>query len=353
MKPLRLALFAATLSAQSIPVVPVVSKAATRTAEVPGELLPYLSVSIHAKVAGYVEHVLVDRGSVVKKGDPLIELSAPEMKAQIAESESKLKSAESDRLQAVAQLEATRSTADRLKEASKTPGAIAGNELILADKQVEAAAALVRSREQAASSIKALIESQKELQSYLKIAAPFDAVVTERMIHPGALATTDLALLRLEQVSRLRLVVPVPEEDIAGIANGASVAFHVPAFPERSYSGTVSRIAHALDPKTRTEAVELDVANRDGSLAPGMYPSVRWPIRGNKPTLWVPKTSVVRTTERVFVIRDNEGKAQWVDVRTGASDGDLIEVSGDLKKADRVVRRATDEIRDGAALRTQ
>ena len=133
-------------------------------------------------------------------------------------------------------------------------------------------------------------------------------------------------------------------------ASGASVPFHVPAYPERKYTGTVARIAHALDPKTRTMAVELDVFNRDGSLAPGMYPAVAWPVRSSHPALFVPRTSVVTTTERTFVVRNHDGRAQWVDVKKGAADGDLIEVIGNLHPGDMVVRRATDEVREGAAI---
>jgi RND family efflux transporter MFP subunit len=151
-------------------------------------------------------------------------------------------------------------------------------------------------------------------------------------------------------VSRLRLVVPVPEEDVSGIASGAAVPFQVPAWPERNFSGTIARVSRTLDPKTRTMAVELDVTNRDGALAPGMYPAVKWPVRRSHPALFVPKTGVVTTTERTFVIRDQGGRAEWVYVKKGFADGDLIEVVGALKAGDRVVRRATDEIRDGSPL---
>ena len=99
-------------------------------------------------------------------------------------------------------------------------------------------------------------------------------------------------------------------------------------------------------------AVELDVANPDGTLAPGMYPTVKWPVRRTRPALYVPRTSVVTTTERTFVVRSQNGRAQWVDVRKGAAEGDLVEVLGDLKAGDLVVRRATDELRDGAPLKT-
>jgi RND family efflux transporter MFP subunit len=331
---------------------PVVSKAISRTIELPGEFQPFLSVSLHAKVPGYVDRVLVDRGSDVRQGQLLVELSAPEIAAQIAEAESKVLAAESDRLQAEAQLAAAQSTYGHLKMAAETPGAVAGNELTQVEKQIEAAQALVRSREQAIRAAQAAVRAHKDMQAYLRITAPFDGVVTDRLVHPGALVgpASDAVLLVIQQVSHLRLVVAVPEEDIGGIAIGARVEFRVPAYPEKTYSGSVARVAHALDPKTRTMPVELDVVNRDDSLSPGMYPTVKWPVRRSRPAIFVPKTSVVTTTERTFVVRDRNGRAEWVDVRKGSSDGDLIEVTGSLQAGDLVVRRATDEMREGAAL---
>jgi membrane fusion protein, multidrug efflux system len=340
--------------AQTGELAPVVSKPVSRTVDLPGEVLPFLTVSLHARVAGYVERVLVDRGSIVKQGNLLVELSAPEMTAQIAEAQSKVQATEADRLQADAQLSAAQSTYDGTKTAAATPGAIAGNELVLAEKQVEAAKALLNSRQQASRAAESAVRALSDLQAYLKITAPFDGVVTDRLVHPGALVGpgNDIALLVIQQVSHLRLVVPVPEEDVSGIANGSSVPFHVPAYPERSYSGKIVRISHALDQKTRTMAVELDVMNRDSSLAPGMYPTVKWPVRRARPALFAPKTSVVTTTERTFVIRNQRGRAEWVDVKKGAAEGDLVEVIGNLKPGDMVVRRATDEIRDGTPLQT-
>ncbi|MGA3077391.1 MAG: efflux RND transporter periplasmic adaptor subunit [Bryobacteraceae bacterium] len=339
----------APLCAQTVDLVPVVSKPITRTIDLPAEILPYLTVSLHAKVPGYVERVLVDRGSIVKQGDLLAELSAPELKAQIAEGESKVQAAESEKLQAQAQLAAAESTYAGLRKAAETPGAVAGNEVVQLQKQVEAAQSLVRARDQASQAAAAALRAQKDMEAYLKIAAPFDGVVTDRLVHPGALVGpgADPVLLVIQQISRLRLVVPVPEEDLGGMVRGASISFRVPAYPDRAYTGTVARIAHALDPKTRTMPVELEVVNRDGTLAPGMYPSVKWPVRREHPALFVPKTSVVTTTERTFVIRARGGRAEWVDVKKGAAGVDLIEVSGALAAGDRVVRRGTDELRDG------
>jgi membrane fusion protein, multidrug efflux system len=337
---------------QGIDLAPVVSKPISRTVELPGEILPFLVVSLHAKVPGYIERVLVDRGSVIKEGELLVQLSAPEMTAQLGEAQSKVQAAEADRLQAEAQLAAAEATYDRMKTASQTPGAIAGNELTQSEKQRDAAQALVASRRQAAQAIQAAVRNLQDLQAYLKITAPFDGVVTDRMVHPGALVGpgNDVALLLIQQVSHLRLVVPVPEEDVSGIVSGAGVQFQVPAWPERTYSGAIARISHALDPKTRNMNVELDVVNRDGSLAPGMYPSVKWPVRRSRPSLLVPGTSVVATTERTFVIRDQDGRAGRVDVKKGVVDGDLVEVTGNLKPGEMVVRPATDEIREGTRI---
>ena len=337
----------------NVQLVTVVARDLSRTIDLPGEFAPFLTVSLHAKVPGYVERISVDRGSIVKQGDLLVELAAPEMQARIAEAEYRVQAAEADRLQAEAQLAAAQAVNDRLKKASETPGAVAGNELVQAAKQVEAAQALVRSREQAGRAAEATLRTEKDLEAYLRITAPFDGVISDRLVHPGALAGpgNDVALLVLQQISRLRLVVPVPEEDTGGIVSGAKVDFQVPAYPDRKFSGTVARIAHALDQKTRTMPVELDVVNRNGLLSPGMYPSVHWPVRQTRPVLLVPKTSVVTTTERTFVIRDQSGRSEWVDVKTGAADGDLIEVIGNLRSGEQVILRATDEIREGAALR--
>ncbi len=335
----------ALLPSQMGDLAPVVSRQISKIADLPGELLPFLSVSLHAKVPGYVERILVDRGTAVREGQLLAELSAPEMDARIAEAESKVQAAESERLQSEAQLAAAQSTYDRLKKAAETPGAIAGNELTQMEKQVEADRALVQSRRQEGLAAEAAVQGQKQLQAYLKITAPFDGMVTERLVHPGALvgAGSGSVLLVIQQLSQLRLVVAVPEEYVSGVQQGSKVVFQVPAQPERTFSGTVARVSHSLDKATRTMAVELDVLNRDGALAPGMYPTVKWPVRRSRPGLFVPRTSVVTTTERTFVVRIRNSRTERVDVRKGAADGDLLEVLGDLKPGDLVVRHATDE----------
>jgi RND family efflux transporter MFP subunit len=283
-------------------------------------------------------------------------LEAPEMLAQIVEAQSKVLALGLQRAEAEAKLAAAQGTYERLKAASATPGVVAENDVVLAQKTAEAAQSLVRSYESSIKAAQAQVQAVEDLGQYLQITAPFDGIITERNVHPGALVgpgAGSMPLLRLHQVSRLRLVVAVPEALVGGIVKGARVTFTVPAFPGEQFSGTVSLLAHDLDAKTRSMAVELDVRNPDLRLAAGMYPELQWPVRRPQPSLLVPPTSIVTTTERTFVIRVNNGVAEWVNVGRGARVGDLIEVFGALKDGDTIVRRGTDEIREGTKVRPQ
>ena len=346
-------LLSAAASHAQVELVAVKSATPERKAPLTGEFFPYESVQVTARVTGYIERVAVDRGSRVKKGDLLAVLSAPEMLAQLAEAEARVQTIDSQRAEAEARLVAAQSTYERLKAASATPGAVAGNELTIAEKSVTAGQALVGSFEASKRSAQAAVNAIKDLQGYLRVTAPFDGIITERYVHPGALASaTSGPLFKLEQQSRLRLVVAVPENVTGGMPRRGSVPFTVQAYPGETFQGTIARVPNSIDPKTRTMPVELDVNNSRGRLAPGMFPDVSWPVKKGAPSLLVPPTAVVTTTERTFVIRANHGKAEWVNVKRGATAGDLIEVMGNLAEGDRVVRRATDEIRDGSPLST-
>jgi RND family efflux transporter MFP subunit len=160
-------------------------------------------------------------------------------------------------------------------------------------------------------------------------------------------------MFRLEQVDRLRLVTAVPESLVAGVRRGARVSFSVSAFPGEKFTGVVSRPAFSVDPKTRTMPVELDVSNPGSRLAPGMYAEVAWPQNRGRSSLLVPPRAIKATTERVFVVRVTNGVAEWVDVRRGAADGPLVEVFGDLKPGDKILERATDEVRPGTKVVAQ
>ena len=339
--------------ANKIAMVKVESRSLSRTVPLTASLSPYLQTDVEARVPGYVERVLVDRGSKVRRGQVLLILSAPEMGAQTSASEARFDQAEADVAQAKAAAAGAASTYERLLEAAKTPGAVAGNELIQAQKQKEATEAVIQAREASAKAASSQLRSTKEMQAYLRVIAPFDGMITERLVHPGMMvaAGSHQALLRLQQTSHLRLIVPVPETYVGNLSRGKQVDFHVPAHPAKTYSGVIARIPDSLDAQSRSMMVELEVLNVDSSLAPGMYPTVDWPLSTGENVLFVPSSSVVTTTARTFVIASIDGKAHWINVRKGAAAGEQVAIRGEVNAGQMVVKVATDEIREGTQLR--
>lgn len=334
--------------------VQVASRRLDMTISLPGELQPFEEVRVFPRVSGFVKWIGVDRGSRVKKGELIAVLSAPEIVAQKAEAEAKLMSAENQRIAAEAKLHADESTYQRLKAASNTPGVISDEELETAEKAAEADRARMVALRNTADAARANLSSAVEMEGYLRITAPFDGVVTKRNVHPGALvgpgSGTQPSMLRIEQVSHLRLIVAVPEIYVAGIQQGAKVEFTVPAFPGRTFNGTVARLADSMEVATRTMPVEMDVWNPDAELHSGMFPEVLWPVHRPQPTLFVPQTAVGRNMEQSYVVRIRDGRAEPVGVKTGGTVGDLTEVFGDLKAGDAVAVHASEDLRPGTAV---
>jgi len=317
-------------AAPVVEVISVVSQPLDTVTHLEGELAPYERVEIYARASGFVSRVLVDRGSHVKTGQLLLTIVAPELKAQRAEAQAKL--------------QGDKATFERLQTASQTPGAVAGNEVETAQATVQAD----QSR----------LDSLQAMEQYLTITAPFDGVITERDVHPGALvgpqgAGSSTPMLRLEQVQKQRLTVPVPEGIVGAIAEGSTATFTVRTYPGVNFTGTVSRVAQSIDPKTRSMAVELDVDNKDGRLAPGMFADVAWPVKRTAPSLFVPPAAIVQSTEKTFVVRIKDGVTEQVAVQRGATQGDLVEVFGGVQEGDTVARRGSEELRSGLHVQTR
>jgi RND family efflux transporter MFP subunit len=309
----------------TVEIVRVISKPLDTSTHLEGELTPYERVAIYARANGFVSSVRVDRGSKVKAGDLLLTIVAPELGAQRAEAQAKL--------------QGDKATYERLKAASETPGAVAGNEVERAQASVQAD--------------QARLDSLRAMEQYLAVTAPFEGVITEREVHPGALvgpqgAGSTPPLLRLEQVHKLRLTVPVPEAFVGAIAQGSVATFTVRTNPGVRFNGTVARVAQSIDTKTRSMAVELDVDNKDGRLAPGMFADVTWPVKRTAPSLFVPPSAIVQSTEKTFVARVKDGVVEQVAVQRGAVQGDFVEVFGALQEGDAVAKRASEELRNGA-----
>jgi len=338
--------------AQAIETAPVIAQKTSRVIVLPAELQPFQASALSARVSGFVEDLAVDRGASVRKGQTLATLAVPELAAQAAEAQTKVLLADARRAEAESHLATATTTLDRLNRAAATPGTVAGMDVVNADQRVAAARAALQTEEQAVAGAKAALNAVRALEHYRIIVAPFAGRITERLVHPGALVgPTTGPLLRIEQTTRLRLVLPVPEHSLGSIIVGRTLDFRVPAHPGRAFTARLARSSGSLDTKTRSMVIEADVDNSAGLLAPGMFPEVSWPIVREQAALLVPTTAVVTTTERTFVIRVVDGKAQWVSVKKGAVTGEQVEVAGGLALGDVVIKRGTDEIRDGSVIK--
>ena len=316
---------AASQGTQHVEVVRVVAERLSTSTRLPAEIYAYESVALFPRVSAFVEEMLVDRGDRVKKGQLLVRLSAPELVAQRAESQSKLAGA--------------RSTFERMRAASTTPGAIAKHDLELAEAALKAE--------------EARLAALQTLEGYLAVRAPFDGMITARNVHPGALvgppsAANSTAMLAMESIGHLRVTVAVPELDVGAIAEGAMADFRVRAWPGKTFSAPIRRIAHAVDPKTRTMAVELDYINESEELAPGMFADVIWPIRRDAESLLVPESAVLQTPDDTYVERVEHGTIELVSVERGVSVDERVEVfARDLAAGDLIVKRGSEQIRAG------
>lgn len=369
-------------------VVPVRSALLSRVIELPGELQAFRSVPVHAKVQGYVEWIGVDRGSLVKAGEVIMRVSAPELDARCATATAKVKTETANLKEAEAGLESdlalalevkAKGEADalnlkRLHQAAKVEGAVAPVEIETAEKTVEGDSARRHSMESKVIASRSIISAHKanvvaaenelaavkQMRSYLNITAPFDGVITERNVHEGSIVGVDPGrddnkkpLLKVEDTKRLRLVVSVPEDLCAGITSGATLTFTVPAHLGRVFQGKVSRISYSLERHTRTMPVELDVENASQLLQPGMFANVKWRARRSYKTLFVPRSAIVENMRGKYVARINSGKISLVPVSTGQSMEDSLEVSGPIKEGDQVVYLASDELKEGGAISTR
>ncbi|MFI5057055.1 MAG: efflux RND transporter periplasmic adaptor subunit [Candidatus Acidiferrales bacterium] len=346
----------ATSTPQIVDVVAVESRNLDTTLSLPAQVTPYEVVDIYPKVTGFLDMISVDRGSRVHAGELIIRLSAPELVAQRAQAEAALQSAEAQLSAAQAKFASGHGTYLHLAAAAKTPGVVANNDLLIAEQTAAADNAQVEAASKNVQAARDALRAVTQLESYLEIRAPFDGVVTLRNLHPGALVgpasgqTGAQPIVQIENLSRLRVVVPIPEAYVAGVREKQEVTFSVPAYPGRTFHAPIARISHDINQNTRTMQVELDFHNTDAQITPGSFANVEWPIQRSYATLFVPASAVATDLQRTFVIRVQQGKAEWVDVKNGVTVNGKTEVFGDLKPGDIVVRSASDSIRSGASV---
>ncbi len=301
--------------------------------KLPAQLVAYQEVSIYPKVNGYVKNVLVDIGSKVSQGDVLMILEAPELIDAALQAKEKYTKAKVD-------VAIDKERYSRLQEAAKTLGAISPLDISTIKAKTEADEALCNAE-------KDNWQMQETMLGYLKVTAPFSGIITERNVNPGALVsatTKDKPLLELKEESQLRLQVDIPEALANNLKNKDSINFYVDALQGKKLTGYINRSSKNINSQFRSERMEIDVNNKNGLLTPGMFANVEIFSKGDSSAMIVPKTAVVISTERKYVLVVDGMKIKKVDVTTGNSSNNKIEIFGALKPGYTVIAVANDEI---------
>lgn len=362
-----------------------------RWVELPGTLMPYAAASLYTKASGYVGEVKVDLGDRVKAGDELLRLDVPEMademqqsraalqtrRAELAAAQAKVAQAQQTAPRATAEVqraeaEATlrRATAQR-KEALQREQAIPQQELDEAQAglaMAEGTLAIARARlaelepekqvlqaavgvaEGNVAAAEASVGRLETLAKYAVVTAPFDGVITERLVDPGAFVRSagdggSMPVLRLANQGMVRLVVDVAESDVPFVRPGTIAEL---TLGEQKLRPAVSRIAFSLRPDTRTMRAEIDLENTDGRLFPGMYAKVRLALVSHANAMMVPAKAIRSAAGRTFVLVDRDGHAADVVVQLGYNDGAWTEVLSGLDGGEKIIVSASSGLAAGA-----
>lgn len=305
----------------------------------PGNVTAFTDSPIYARTDGYLTHWYFDIGARVKKGDLLAEIATPELDQQLAQAEADLTTAETNAGNAKAQ-------ADRYK------GLVESNAVSKFDTDTYVTQAA--STSSAVKSAEANVQRLKELQSFEKIYAPFDGVVTARNVDTGQLISQGSAaeLFHLQALGTLRVYTNLPQVYSASIKRGSKIQLTFPEYPGKTFEGTLVRTADAIDPASRTLLVEVDVNNNSGQLMPGSLAQVHFKTPQIAPTFIVPTAALIfrRATDLqvATVVETKDGTvAHMVPVTIGQDDGATAQVINGLNANDQVIQDPPDSIIEG------
>lgn len=334
-----------------------------------GQFQPYQVVDVHPKVSGYMKKINVDIGDIVHQGQTLAVLEVPELKAQLQQtvfemqqSNDEITRAQHEINSAEATHAALHSQYERLKQAAATqPGIVAEQELddaqakdLSAEAQVDAAKAAMAAAKGHAGAAQADNRRVQALHDYTNVTAPLDGVVIWRYADTGALIqggtnsnSQDLPIVRLSQSGLLRLRVPVPEDDVKFVHDGDLLQVRVDAVG-RSFTGKIVRFTRDVNAETRTMETEVDVENRDLSIAPGMYANTALQLAHVSGVVTIPTESLVLSGHRQTVyVLDGENHVHLRNVEIGLTGTKLAEIKSGLSPGDRVLVGGQDKYNEG------
>jgi RND family efflux transporter MFP subunit len=323
----------------------------TMTVTLPATTLAFNSANIYGRASGYIAQRYVDIGSRVAAGQPLVDVVAPELDHQIAQAQANLAQADATLRQAQANLElakVTRTRSSTLAPAGYATQQQADNDRLSYRAQEQAVAAADASLAAQRASLRVL-EQQK---TYQRIVAPFDGVVTQRNVDVGSLVQADngngTALFSMVHGDVIRVQVYVPQDAAVGVAPGVETTVRVPELPGRTFRGTVTRIADSLQLGTRTLLTEIDVANPDGALTPGIYCTVTLEIPRRVPSLMIPGPAVIFNHDGLQVAVVENGIIHMHKISVLRDFGTEVEATEGVKEGDRVVLNPWIDLAEGS-----
>lgn len=341
----------------SVRTAAIKSSDSVRSATWPGTTEAFEQANLYARASGYISRRTVDIGSRVKAGDLLVEIAAPEIDHQIAQAEGTLTQLRAALQQAQANRDLAQVTWDRdsklVQKGWFTEQQGDNDRLTL--KAREAAAAVASANIVAQEAQLRVLNQQK---SYLSVVAPFDGVITQRNIDVGSLVQADAAsgtfLFQLMHSDVMRIQLYVPQDDALGVTPGTEAVVRVPEMPGREFPGTVTRIADALQPGSRTLLTEIDVPNPDHALTPGLYCMVELKIPRKSPSLIVPSEAIIFNRDGLSVAVVEDGVARIRKISLVRDLGTSVEVNAGVRNGDRVILNPQVDLTDGrkVAIRT-
>ena len=306
----------------------------------PATTLAFTTANIYARVSGYISKRNVDIGDRVKKGDLLVEISAPEIDHQLAQAEATLAQNKAAVEKILANKELARVTAEREDPLvrkgfeSKLQGDT--NRLNLQAQKADVAVAKANVAAQ-----EALVKVARQQKKYLRVLAPFDGIVTKRNVNIGDLvqgdATTGTFMFTVMESEVIRTQVYVPQDQAFGLGPGVAAIVRVPEMPGRTFPGKVTRVADALHPGTRTLLAEIDIENSDGALTAGIYGTVELHIPRKTTSLLVPASAIIFNQEGMQVAVVKDGTAHIQKITVARDLGTDIEARDGVKEGDEVI----------------
>ncbi len=333
-------------------VVVVTASEAPSTASLtlPGNTAAWYESTIYARVSGYVAKWSVDIGDPVEKGQVLATIETPDLDAELAGAEAKLKSAEADVHVREAQAIFAKTTYERWRDSPK--GVVSEQERDAKKADDDSAAAQLNAALANVNADRGDVDRLTALSQFKQVTAPYDGTITERRIDIGNLVTAGsnsgtTSLYRMSQDDPMRVFVDVPQSAAADMTPGVPAAVAVNGMPDHLFDGAIVRTARALDPKSRTLRVEVDIPNRNLLLVPGLYVAVNFQLKA-KGVVEVPAAAMIfRSSGPQVATVGEDGTVKFHDVEIARDDGNVVELASGVSPDDKVVLNISNQVADG------